>query len=131
MSNQLKIKLVNEKVVMPDSFNGPDTNNILMSTSDLPIASDNKSYPSGTPYEVTQDCWCLIKNTANTFRRIFINPTFTNGVVDASSVSFGAMGTAGSDDPTGSRILIPLKAGDRIAKSRYGGESIVLFGIKY
>lgn len=44
MSNQLKVKVVNEKVVLPDSFAGIDVSNVIAS-------------PNSASYTAIQDCY--------------------------------------------------------------------------
>lgn len=61
MSNQLKVKVIDDKVILPDNFNGIDTSNMIASTS-----YSNSAWT----YTATQDCIIIARWHAGAARTV-------------------------------------------------------------
>ena len=111
MSNQLKVKVVNEKVVLPDSYVGLDSTNLLASA---------KLNASG--YTFTEDCilWMPNMKWANGSTMIYLdNVELVNSRGNAVDPSF---------------ICIHVKKGQTIKGATTGNGvwfNYYLYGLKY
>lgn len=101
MSNQLKVKVVSSKVILPDSLGGIDTTNLL---------GTNPSFP----YTATQDCYVYLSVNGG-------GGTITIDGSDVSCYSF--------DSRTYTGFTNLLKKGQ--VMNQTSGASCKIYGIKY
>jgi len=121
MSNQLRVKVVNDKVILPDSFGGIDVGNELYNSGYKNSVNTNLSYTA------VQDCFAVTKG------RGYEATVMVDGVPVAVSNPTESNYNLDNGNYAGDYFSFPLKSGQVVTyygDSR-GNHCLITYGLKY